>query len=62
MNIHEVPKQTYHTIYEFMPIGDEESRRLVERFESKDDAEYVLNALLKVNVLFNCYRIVEEVL
>jgi hypothetical protein len=34
--------------------------RLVEAFESREDAEYVLLALEKVNILFHCYQIIEE--
>ena len=48
-------------IYSIDPAPDgSESKRLVEGFETLDDAQLVLNALEQVNILFHCYRIEKE--
>jgi hypothetical protein len=39
------------------PWGD--AYRLVETFETKEQAEIVLKALESVNISFNCYQIVD---
>lgn len=39
--------------------NDEEVFTIVEIFDTKEDAEFVLSALEKVNISYNVYRIVE---
>lgn len=56
-------EQRYYKIVSLNPNPDgTDDERLVEGFENKDDAEFVLSALEKVNVLFHCYQIKEEIL
>lgn len=52
----------FYSIYSLDPDenGDEEYR-LVEMFESEEDANYVLSALEKVNVMSNTYRLQEMI-
>lgn len=50
----------YYTIYSLNPAPWGDAYRLVERFDTKEDAESVLKALENVNVLMNCYKIIEE--
>ncbi|NCB03817.1 MAG: hypothetical protein EOM67_16920 [Spirochaetia bacterium] len=48
-------------IYSIDPAPDgSEDKRLVEGFETLDDAQLVLNALEQVNILFHCYRIEKD--
>ena len=44
-------------IYSLSPAPWGEQHRLVEAFDTKEDAEVVLNALEKVNTDFNVYKI-----
>ena len=54
-------QRKYHVIYSLSPAPNKKDHyRLIEIFERKEDAEIVLSALEKVNVLFHCYKIVEE--
>lgn len=56
-------EQRYYKIVSLEPNPDgTDDERLVEGFENREDAESVLSALEKVNVLFHCYQIKEEVL
>lgn len=48
------------SIYSLCPAPWGTSYRFVESFDTKDDAKEVLAILEKVNISFNCYRIVEE--
>lgn len=45
-------------IYELTPAPWGDDYRYVASFDTKEDAEFVLKALEKVNVLFNTYRII----
>lgn len=49
-----------YTIYSLCPAPWGDQYRFVESFDTKDDANMVLAALEKVNILFHCYTIVEE--
>jgi hypothetical protein len=49
-----------HSIYSLTPAPWGDSYRFVESFELYEDAVSVFNALQKVNILFKCYKIVEE--
>lgn len=50
-----------YCIYSLDPAPDgTTSKRLVEAFERKSDAEYVLKALECVNYLWHCYQIIKE--
>ena len=56
-------EQRYYKIVSLEPNSDgTDDERLVEGFENREDAEAVLLALEKVNVLFHCYQIREEIL
>lgn len=48
------------SIYNLHPAPWGDHYRLVEMFDTEKDATAVLLALEKVNILFNCYKIVEE--
>jgi len=48
------------SIYSLSPAPWGDSYRLVEMFDTEDDAKEVLASLEKVNILFNCYKIVQE--
>jgi hypothetical protein len=45
------------TIHELTPAPWGDNYRLVASFETREDAESVLHALEKVNILFNTYKI-----
>lgn len=49
-----------YSIYNIVPAPWGDSYRFVEMFDTEEDAEEVLAALEKVNILFNLYKIVEE--
>ncbi len=49
-----------HSIYSVTPAPWGDSYRYLESFEVYEDAVSVWNALEKVNIMFNCYKIVEE--
>ena len=56
-------EQRYYKIVSLEPNPNgTDDERVVECFENREDAESVLLALEKVNVLFHCYQIKEEVL
>ena len=46
-------------IYENFPTKNKDEKRVVEVFETKEDAQIVFDALESVNKLFNCYTIEE---
>lgn len=48
------------SIYSLCPAPWGDHYRFVEAFDTKEDAMAVLLVLEKVNILFNCYRLVEE--
>jgi hypothetical protein len=48
----------YYQIYSLSPAPWGDDYRLVETFDTKEDAESVLKALEEVNILLNCYKIV----
>lgn len=48
------------SIYSLCPAPWGDHYRFVEGFDTEADANEVLVALEKVNILFHCYRIVEE--
>lgn len=48
------------SIYSVCPAPWGDAYRFVEGFDTEDDAKAVLASLEKVNILFNCYKIVEE--
>jgi len=48
-----------YSIYSLTPAPWGDAYRLVETFDTKEDAEKVLATLESVNILFNCYKIVE---
>ena len=48
------------SIYSLCPAPWGDQYRFVEAFDIEDDAKEVLVALEKVNILFHCYKIVEE--
>jgi len=49
-----------YSIYSIDPAPWGERYRLVESFDTKKDAECVIKVLWDVNVLHNCYEIIEE--
>lgn len=49
-----------YSIYSLCPAPWGDSYRLVEMFDTEDDAKEILASLEKVNISFHCYRIVEE--
>ena len=54
-------KHKCYTIYSLTPTPKKKDLyRLVEVFDTMEDAEFVLAALEKVNVSFHCYKIIEE--
>jgi len=56
-------KYKYHAIYSLTPSSPKtDYYRLIELFDNKEGAEFVLTALEKVNMSFHCYIIVEEYL
>ena len=56
-------EQRYYKIVSLEPNHNgTDDERVVECFENREDAESVLLALEKVNVLFHCYQIKEEVI
>jgi len=48
------------SIYSLCPAPWGDQYRFVEAFDIEDDAKEVLVVLEKVNILFHCYKIVEE--
>jgi len=46
-------------IYENFPTKNKNEKRVVEVFETKEDAQIVFDALESVNKSFNCYTIEE---
>lgn len=53
-------KEKYYTIYSLTPAPWGDDYRLIEIFDRREDATLVLRVLENVNVLFNCYKIIEE--
>ena len=49
-----------YVIYSLNPAPWGDDYRLVETFETKQDAEKVLAVLESVNVAMNCYKIIER--
>jgi len=49
-----------YSIYSLCPAPWGDQYRFVESFDTVDDAKEVLASLEKVNISFNCYKIVEE--
>ena len=54
MNEHNI-----YVIYELTPAPWGDDYRYVQAFDRKEDAEYVLKALEKVNIDFSLYKIIE---
>lgn len=51
----------YYVIYSLTPLSDKRDvYRLVEAFDNEEDAKSVLAALEKVNISFDCYKLIEE--
>ncbi len=48
------------SIYSLCPAPWGDRYRLVEMFDTEEDAKLIWNALQKVNILFHYYKIVEE--
>jgi len=48
-----------YSIYELTPTYNGDDFRLVESFDTLDDAEFILQQLEKVNISFNYYKIVD---
>jgi hypothetical protein len=48
------------SIYSLSPAPWGDNYRFVESFDTQEDAEKVVKCLESVNVLMNCYRLVEE--
>lgn len=46
-------------IYDLVPAPWGDSYRFVAAFDTQEDAKVVWDALEKVNVLMNCYKIVD---
>jgi len=49
-----------YSIYSLGPAPWGTDYRFVEAFDTEEDAKEVLAVLEKVNILFNCYEIIEQ--
>lgn len=49
-----------YSIYSLTPAVWGDRHRFVESFDTEEDARKVLRYLESVNVLMNCYRLIEE--
>ena len=52
--------QTWYSIVDVTPDMNGDNYRLVEIFDTRDDAESVLLVLESVNVYHNLYKIIEK--
>lgn len=53
-------RKVWYTIYSLSPAPWGDAYRMVEMFDTKEDAEKVLKALESVNILFHYYKIIED--
>lgn len=60
MNNSDIVRKVCYIIYDIVPAPWGDDYRHIELFDREEDAELVLEALEKVNINFNYYKIIKR--